>query len=263
MTQSHTIRGLQCTARAIARPRPIARLYLSNHFPADDCPHQDDSMSRKNRTGRTSLIPGITIGHGESNGNAADTVKDAAKLQRENERLREKIRDLEDENQILHYEISNRVILETFEGEGKLRIFARQNYYDSYDEQGDDDDDGLPWSGGECLVEKSDRIVPTGPADQQQLWCDELDENNSCPVEPFISFGEALRDRALWLVGLLVLQSCSGIILARNEALLENHPVIIYFLTMLVGAGGNAGEIYTYIHIYIPHDDCIFLSVEI
>ena len=38
------------------------------------------------------------------------------------------------------------------------------------------------------------------------------------------------------------MQSCSGFILARNELLLEAHPVIIYFLTMLVGAGGNAGN---------------------
>ena len=70
------------------------------------------------------------------------------------------------------------------------------------------------------------------------LWCDDLDED-SCPVEPTVSFGSALRDRAYWLVGLLVMQSCSGLILSRNEALLANHPIIIYFLTMLVGAGGT------------------------
>lgn len=63
-----------------------------------------------------------------------------------------------------------------------------------------------------------------------------------CPIEPTISFGEALRDRAYWLVGLLLMQSFSGIILSRNEALLADHPVIIFFLTMLVGAGGNAGN---------------------
>jgi hypothetical protein len=61
-----------------------------------------------------------------------------------------------------------------------------------------------------------------------------LDE---CPVEPNISFSDALKSRANWLVGLLALQSCSGFILARNEALLQDHPVIVYFLTMLVGAG--------------------------
>jgi Mg/Co/Ni transporter MgtE len=43
-------------------------------------------------------------------------------------------------------------------------------------------------------------------------------------------------------VGLLVLQSLSSFIIARNEVLLQNHLVIVRFLTMLVGAGGNAGN---------------------
>lgn len=75
--------------------------------------------------------------------------------------------------------------------------------------------------------------------EQTQKWSTSLDE---CPVEPNISFMDALKSRANWLVGLLALQSCSGFILARNEALLQDHPVIVYFLTMLVGAGGNAGN---------------------
>lgn len=70
--------------------------------------------------------------------------------------------------------------------------------------------------------------------------CDEDDDG--CPIEPDISFKDALKDRACWLVGLLTLQSMSGFILARNEQLLQTHPVIVYFLTMLVGAGGNAGN---------------------
>mmetsp|Transcript_44469 Transcript_44469/g.87247 ORF Transcript_44469/g.87247 Transcript_44469/m.87247 type:complete len:417 (+) Transcript_44469:153-1403(+) len=65
---------------------------------------------------------------------------------------------------------------------------------------------------------------------------------DGCPLEPNVPFRAALRDRAVWLVGLLAMQSCSGFILARNEQLLQMHPVIIYFLTMLVGAGGNAGN---------------------
>jgi hypothetical protein len=43
-------------------------------------------------------------------------------------------------------------------------------------------------------------------------------------------------------VGLLVLQSMSSFILARNEKLLQEHVIIVRFLTMLVGAGGNAGN---------------------
>ena len=61
-------------------------------------------------------------------------------------------------------------------------------------------------------------------------------------VDGTTPFRSVVRDRAGWLVGLLVLQSCSSFILARNEALLESHLVIVQFLTMLVGAGGNAGN---------------------
>lgn len=56
------------------------------------------------------------------------------------------------------------------------------------------------------------------------------------------SFWSSVSDRAGWLVGLLILQSMSSFILARNEALLQKHLVIVRFLTMLVGAGGNAGN---------------------
>lgn len=49
-------------------------------------------------------------------------------------------------------------------------------------------------------------------------------------------------NRAGWLIGLLILQSFSSYILSSNEELLKNHPSIIFFLTMLVGAGGNAGN---------------------
>jgi cation transporter-like permease len=45
-----------------------------------------------------------------------------------------------------------------------------------------------------------------------------------------------------WLIGLLFFQSCSSFILSANNELIKDHPAIIYFLTMLVGAGGNAGN---------------------
>ena len=66
--------------------------------------------------------------------------------------------------------------------------------------------------------------------------------NFSCPLEPQITFVQSLFDRGGWLIGLLVFQSCSSFILSANEELLRNHPSIVYFLTMLVGAGGNAGN---------------------
>lgn len=64
----------------------------------------------------------------------------------------------------------------------------------------------------------------------------------------FVSFEEenffkSVADRSSWLVGLLVLQSMSSFIIARNEDLLQSHGVLVQFLTMLVGAGGNAGEL--------------------
>jgi hypothetical protein len=55
-------------------------------------------------------------------------------------------------------------------------------------------------------------------------------------------FWSSVKERAGWLVGLLVLQSLSSFIISRNEQLLQEHVIIVRFLTMLVGAGGNAGN---------------------
>jgi Mg/Co/Ni transporter MgtE len=75
----------------------------------------------------------------------------------------------------------------------------------------------------------------------ESLWCDDDDGDEVCVIDN-TSFDDNIRERGRWLVGLLVLQSCSSFILSANEALLQKHPSIIYFLTMLVGAGGNAGN---------------------
>jgi hypothetical protein len=58
----------------------------------------------------------------------------------------------------------------------------------------------------------------------------------------FPPFTEQIRERAGWLIGLLFFQSCSSFIIAYNEQFLQTHMVIVQFLTMLVGAGGNAGN---------------------
>ena len=52
------------------------------------------------------------------------------------------------------------------------------------------------------------------------------------------TFIQQLRKRAGVLVGLLVFQSCSSFILSSYERLLQKHSVVVFFLTMLVGAGG-------------------------
>lgn len=199
------------------------------------------------------------------NGVPIDPEEVVDELQTENKLLRETIRQLEIENEWLHSR--QRVVLENFEGEGRrsrqtMREGTRgpaNDYYYHFDGIGggangtisdsgmfsveSDNMDGIRTLGITLTEEEMVGDVKTLVTDEDpaSLWCDELD-GDSCPVEPTISFGAALRDRAYWLVGLLVMQSCSGIILARNEALLANHPIIIYFLTMLVGAGGNAGN---------------------
>ena len=142
------------------------------------------------------------------NGNSS--VVGLEELQEENERLRESLSRLETENERLHQEsTSNRIVLETFEGEAKLRQASEKN-------AGVFEDVPITLTGEEMLAME----------EKAAQWCDD-DElvDGECPIEPAISFGEALRDRAYWLVGLLTLQSCSGFILARNEALLANHPV--------------------------------------
>ena len=48
--------------------------------------------------------------------------------------------------------------------------------------------------------------------------------------------------RGTWLLGLLVLQSSSSVVLERYSDLVKDHIEITLFLTMLVGAGGNAGN---------------------
>jgi len=151
-----------------------------------------------------------------------------ARLEEENDRLK---RELKSQQQQNSYYASRRptIVLESFEpGEnGNVLINNRINHYQQH---------GLDSS-------SSPEIEINFMAQEQQQWCDEVEvDSEECPVEPGILFQDAVRDRAYWLVGLLAAQSCSGFILARNEELLQNHPEIIFFLTMLIGAGGNAGN---------------------
>ncbi|KAL7541190.1 hypothetical protein ACHAXR_010703 [Thalassiosira sp. AJA248-18] len=74
------------------------------------------------------------------------------------------------------------------------------------------------------------RITPGSP-------CSATSSSNSFP-----SFHDQIKERAGWLIGLLFLQSCSSFIIQYNQKFLQSHMVIVQFLTMLVGAGGNAGN---------------------
>jgi hypothetical protein len=95
-----------------------------------------------------------------------------------------------------------------------------EDNYDDDDENENDDDDN----------DEEEGLLTTATNNNNNNNTDEED------------FAKNVWDRAGWLVGLLVLQSMSSFILARNEVLLQEHTIIIRFLTMLVGAGGNAGN---------------------
>ncbi len=167
----------------------------------------------------SSLLSRNIVNNNEQN--SVSDVVDFHELEEENEFLRRAVHQLESENKRLQ-EFTSRIVIESFERQPPQTEHA---WYES--------------SSLSSLTTNHD--VPFGDQRDDTLWCDELD-GDTCPIEPAISFVDAMQDRARWLVGLLILQSCSGFILSHNEALLDRHPVIIYFLTMLVGAGGNAGN---------------------
>ena len=166
---------------------------------------------------------------GEGVGEKESSV--ASLLRRENADLRERVARLQEENNRLERRgnnyVAQRIVVENFEGRGRPMIDA-------------DGEEVHGWfeDGREYVGQETAEATATLATEE----CDIDDDADSCPIEPGVTFREALRDRAYWLVGLLAMQSMSGLILARNEELLQNHPIIIYFLTMLVGAGGNAGN---------------------
>lgn len=104
---------------------------------------------------------------------------------------------------------NKKIILESFEGEhlfdSSPSSFRRNNNNNndiiphvSEEKEGKekkyDDDTSLLSSSSTS----SDILIEMEGDDE--LWCDSLD-GDQCPLEPTISFGEALRDRAYWLVG--------------------------------------------------------------
>ena len=183
--------------------------------------------------------------------------KKISALEQENDILRKTIEQLEQENDYLEKSHARqRIVLEQFEGEGKPMFDVNGEAVDpTWWEQEKDPE-------GQAVEAASPQAVPSTVSTVSVASAGSMASNyetrsfiarreeeecttyadGACPIEPDISFKDALKDRAVWLVGLLSLQSMSGFILARNEELLQTHPVIVYFLTMLVGAGGNAGN---------------------
>mmetsp|Transcript_12291 Transcript_12291/g.23870 ORF Transcript_12291/g.23870 Transcript_12291/m.23870 type:complete len:317 (+) Transcript_12291:60-1010(+) len=75
---------------------------------------------------------------------------------------------------------------------------------------------------------------PVGELETEEWDAEDGDADNAVGLDCF-------WHRAACLVVLLMCQSTSSVILEHFDALIQSHPVVIYFLTMLVGAGGNVG----------------------
>ncbi len=48
--------------------------------------------------------------------------------------------------------------------------------------------------------------------------------------------------RSIWLISLMLFQSISSLIMGTYHSMIANHAIISFFLTMLIGTGGNAGN---------------------
>lgn len=92
---------------------------------------------------------------------------------------------------------------------------------------------------GDMGYRDRDKATPDSPGREQLPL---LGGFPGSPLVDILPFWQRLRKRAGVLIALLIFQSCSSFILAHYEALLTRHSVIVFFLTMLVGAGGNAGN---------------------
>lgn len=72
----------------------------------------------------------------------------------------------------------------------------------------------------------------------ETLWGPSADQHMQAPSHQ--ACAPVFRRR--WLLGLLVLQSTSSFVLESYQQLIKENLVVTVFLTMLVGAGGNAGN---------------------
>eukprot|EP00635_Sarcinochrysidales_sp_CCMP3193_P005394 CAMPEP_0118897704 /NCGR_PEP_ID=MMETSP1166-20130328/4992_1 /TAXON_ID=1104430 /ORGANISM="Chrysoreinhardia sp, Strain CCMP3193" /LENGTH=451 /DNA_ID=CAMNT_0006836781 /DNA_START=22 /DNA_END=1378 /DNA_ORIENTATION=+ len=55
-------------------------------------------------------------------------------------------------------------------------------------------------------------------------------------------YGRVVRDRAKWLLSLLMFQSLSSVVLDSFSGLLSSNLTLAFFLTMITGTSGNAGN---------------------
>jgi len=97
----------------------------------------------------------------------------------------------------------------------------------------------------------TDRLNRSKPADKALSSASSMDVDELNPEqvsktqsEPSECSGQSLHlfwPRCGWLVSMLLVQSVSTLILGSFQGLLEKHMDLAFFVTMLVGLGGNAG----------------------
>ena len=152
---------LSNSAVSLAKPgRHGARLRLSHQ-------HNDGHDSGRIHSvipTNSSLIPTVDV-------TTQHTDLEYYLLEEENGLLRETIRQLELENERLKKSAS-RIVIENFEGEGKMP--PDSFWFEGKSEPRQTDMEGITMTGEQM--------------EASQLWCDELDDD-ACPVEPTISFG--------------------------------------------------------------------------
>lgn len=110
-------------------------------------------------------------------------------------------------------------------------------------EQGDGEFTGIK-PANDASSEESDHLINDDDDSYNKHMQSDLpwSGSQSSISAAFPPFKDQIKERAGWLIGLLFLQSCSSFIIQYNEQFLQNNMVLVQFLTMLVGAGGNAGN---------------------
>ncbi len=57
-----------------------------------------------------------------------------------------------------------------------------------------------------------------------------------------VPFWRLIWQRSMWLVPLLLFQSISSMVLSHYEKLIQQYAILAFFISMLIGTGGNAGN---------------------
>jgi hypothetical protein len=234
----------------------MAQRRLRHRFPNNKITLKDNKDNDDNDDEKDTLIDDNTkeshifSGKNKSYTNIEKNIvgKRTKQLQHENDQLKQVIQRLETENHILHQKVaaittgttgtaSNQqqgkqyqtlypppppiVVLERFEGE--RNTFT--SFHSSHTKSNKELDKNSNHQLNKNDIENGNHH--SNETSVLEMWCDATTgtvNGDVCPVEPEIQFTEALRDRAVWLVSLLILQSISGIILLKNEIVLANHP---------------------------------------